>query len=406
MPIESIRSHAIALAIGLLLGLERERRATGPHKPSGSRTFTVVALTGSICARLGEVAVGAGVVATAALAAAGYVRSRDEDVGLTTEFALVAAFVLGALALHEASLSAALAVVVAVLLASKSQLHRFSAAVSEDEVDDALKFLVLAFVVLPILPDTARGPYGVFDAERIWLLVVLISAMRWLGYIAMRGFGSSRGVLVEGFAGSFVSGVAATLTLARRYRQRPASSVVAAALLASVGTLFIYASVVGAAARELARPAVAVASAGIVPLAAIAWALARRVDYGDRAPDSRAFALRPALETAVALTVMLLLTRWSVDAFGGRGVIGAAFLGGFAESHASAVAAAQLVHAGTLDARTGFLAGAAALASNTITKAVVAAIGGGRAFALRFVLAIAVPVLAIAVAVVVVAPGA
>ena len=392
---DELRPHVIALAIGLLLGLERERRATTEHKPSGSRTFTLVALAGSICARFDDVVVAAGLLATVALALAGYVRSRDDDVGLTTEFALVATFLFGALGLHEATVAAALGVTAAALLASKSRSHRFSAAPSEQEVEDALKFLIVAFVVLPILPDTARGPYGVLDAERIWLLVVLISAMRWVGYLAMRALGATRGVPVEGFAGSFVSGIAATFAMARRYRRQPAPSVLAGALLASVGTLFIYASVVGATAEELRTPALAVAAAGVVPLAAQAWLLARRSTSSAETIESRAFALRPALETAVVLTLMILVTRWAVDEFGRR-VVAASFLGGFAELHASAVAAAQLVYAGEIDARTGFFAGAAALASNTITKAIFAAIGGGRSFAARFALAMALPVIAFA----------
>lgn len=212
---QQIQPFLVALAIGLLLGFERER---SHHRelPAGSRSFALLALVGAVAASFGTWTVVVGLAGVVAMLALAYFRTSADDPGTTTEIAAVVAYLLGALAYTRPGLAVALAVVVAVLLVSKGRIHRFAREiVSEIELEDAIKFFVVAFVILPLLPDQGVGPYGVLNPAKIWLLVVLLTGIGWVGYIGVRALGPQRGLLVTGLAGGFVSATATTASMGR-----------------------------------------------------------------------------------------------------------------------------------------------------------------------------------------------
>jgi uncharacterized membrane protein (DUF4010 family) len=167
----------VALGIGLLIGAERERRkGEGPARsPAGIRTFAVTSLAGAISFIVGSevlfAIVTAGVIALTAIA---YWRSRNDDPGLTTEIALILTVLLGGLSTQQPALAGGLAVTVAVLLASRTRLHRFVRSVlTEEELNDILIFAGATLVVLPLIPDRSMGPYGALNPHSIWILVVV-----------------------------------------------------------------------------------------------------------------------------------------------------------------------------------------------------------------------------------------
>ncbi|MFC5099409.1 MgtC/SapB family protein [Kibdelosporangium philippinense] len=212
MDITTALAHlATALAIGLLFGLEREHDTAADRiRPAGSRTFPLIALAGGVAAALSPVALGVGLAAVAALVVAWYLqgaRSEHADIGATTEIAAIAAYLLGALAWVRPELAVPAGVVAAALLAAKRPLHRFATRlVTDRDVTDAMTLFVVAFVVLPLLPDRPLGPYGVLNPARIWVLVIAITLIGWAGYLGTRWFGQRWGLIVAGFAGGFVSG--------------------------------------------------------------------------------------------------------------------------------------------------------------------------------------------------------
>src|SRR5215471_3807263 len=152
-----------ALGIGLLIGAERERRKEeGPSRSAaGIRTFAIVSLIGAVAVAIGnEWLLPVAVVAVTALASAAYLRSTQDDPGLTTEAALIVTVLLGGLAVYYPAFAAGLAVVVAVLLASRDKIHRFvSCVLSADELTDALVLAAIVFVILPIVPNRFLGPF-------------------------------------------------------------------------------------------------------------------------------------------------------------------------------------------------------------------------------------------------------
>lgn len=402
---QALQPYLVALAIGLLLGFERER-SHNRTLSAGSRSFALLALLGAVAATFGPWAVIAGLVGVAALMALAYFRTSAEDPGTTTEIAAVVAFLLGALAYSRPAIAVALAVVVVGLLVSKSRIHRFARdIVTEVEMEDAIKFFVVAFVVLPLLPDQPMGPYGVLNPAKVWLLVVLLTGIGWLGYVGVRALGAERGLLVTGLAGGFVSASATTASMGRLSRTAGVRAPLASALAASLATFVQLVIVIGYVAPAVLRrlwPPVLAAAVVLIAVAAYVYRGAHREDHAepeaDRAPAARPFALKPALILAAVLVFALLLGRWGADVLGPQGAVLGAFGAGLADAHAGSVAAATLAAKGDIGVNTALVAIAAALGSNTLVKIALAFSSGGRRFGLAFVAGMAAPALVFAVA--------
>ncbi len=384
MDLTQAASLATALAIGLLLGVEREHDTTGT-RPAGSRTFPLLALAGAVAAALSTAALAVGLGGVCTLVALWYWHGLHEehpDVGATTEVAAIVAYLLGALAWHRPQLAVAAGVLVAVLLAAKQPLHRFATRlVGDRDVTDAMTLFVVAFVVLPLLPDRPLGPYGVLNPAKVWGLVLAVTLIGWVGYAAGRALGDRWGLLVAGFAGGFVSGSATTAVMARRHREIGAPAI-PAALAANLSTLIQLVAVTAIAAPAVSLRLLPAAAAGAVVLVAeIAW-LSRRLPKareGDPVVD-RPMSLRAALGLTLILVTLLVLTRAAAEWLGSGGAVAAAGVGGLADAHAAAIAAASLAPQ-TIPVTTAVLACGAALAANTVVKLVLALTAGGPRFA-------------------------
>ena len=376
----------VAFGIGLLIGVERERsKGDGPARgPAGVRTFLLVALAGAIAQNIGGVglAVGGGFVALAALAA--YRRSRRADPGLTTEVAMLVTFLLGALAMRATALAAALGVVVALVLAAKSRMHRFVRdTLTERELHDALLLAAAAAVVLPLLPDRAIDPWHALNPHKLWLLVVLVMAINAAGYIALRLLGAGAGLALAGFVGGFVSSTATIAAMGERARATPSlvASCAAAALCSNIATILMLAVVIGAVSPPMlaALTLPLAAAGGAALLSAVAIGLrgrGARVDGRTIAPG-RPFAPKHALIFAAIVAAILLLSAIVQRALGHAGVLAAAGVSGLADLHAAAASVAQLAAAGTLPvADTGWPV-CIALIANSCSKAFMAGARGG-----------------------------
>jgi uncharacterized membrane protein (DUF4010 family) len=220
---EQLRPFLVALAIGLLIGIERERSKKTTEKINttfGMRTIAVIALLGAIAAFLNEPvlrAVIGGFVALIILA--GYGRkcwsNKGGQIGLTTEISVMTTFVLGYLAYHDSQLAIILSVMLAVLLAVKERIHSFvHSGIEQKEMSAALTFMVIYFVILPILPNEYIDPWSLINPTKIWLLFAFIFAIEFSSYVVNRKLGARFGVAVTGLFGGLTSATAATLSLA------------------------------------------------------------------------------------------------------------------------------------------------------------------------------------------------
>ncbi|HEX7614048.1 MAG TPA: MgtC/SapB family protein [Thermoanaerobaculia bacterium] len=385
---------AVALGIGLLVGAERERRKGegAARNAAGIRTFAIVSLFGGIVALLGgEVLLVAGLLGVAGLAALSYARTNEDDPGLTTEVTLLTTYLLGALASKEPGLAGALAVCVAVLLATRGALHRFVGRIlTEHELQDGLLFLAAALVVLPLTPDRPVGPFGVLNPRTIWKLVVLVMAIGAAGYVALRTLGPKTGLPLAGLASGFVSSTATIGALGARARREPVLvlAAVAGATLSTVATVVQLAVALAATSLPTLRAMVLPLVFGGV--AAIAWGLLFTVrslrDKGvAEAAPGRAFDPKVAVAFAATVSAILLASAAVNQMLGPKGLLVAAGLAGFADTHAPAISVASLVAAGKVQAGDAVLPILLAMTTNTVSKIVLAAMAGGRRFALQVV---------------------
>ena len=287
-----ILNLVVALGIGLLIGVERERRkGEGPARsPAGIRTFAVTSLVGAISFMVGaELMLAISTAGVIALTTVGYWRGRNDDPGLTSEVALVLTVLLGGLSAQQPALAGGLAVIVAVLLASRTWLHRFVRSVLTDaELNDGLIFAAAALVVLPLVPDRPMGPYGAINPHSIWILVVLVMAISAGGYIAVRLLGTRFGLPISGLASGMISSTATIAAMGARAKTTagivPAAA--AGAVLSTIATIAQMAIVLGATSWPTLRVlSISLAGAGLMALiyGAIFTILALRQQAGSEA---------------------------------------------------------------------------------------------------------------------------
>lgn len=388
----TIASIIVALAVGLLIGLDRERhkRAEMPQTAAGLRTFALAALLGVTVAIAASgwllLVVGAGVVA---LVSQSYRRTQRLHPGQTTEFALLATFAIGYLAASHVGLAAGLGVCVAILLNAKSRLHRFALTqLSEQELHDALLLAAAALIVLPLLPDRAIDPYGVFNPQVVWRLTVIILSVHALGYVARRTLGARMGLAIAGLCGGFVSSVMTIAALGRLSRSQPTllQAAVSGAAFSSIATvvqLFLVLSL--ADMQVLQQMSASLSAMGLVAAAYGAFFLlaGRGAEPAALPSAGRAFDPRFAVLFALFFSLMSLLAVLAQRRFGGGGALLAVAAGGFVDTHAAAASAARLAAAGALAQGQAVIAAMLAISANTLVKMGAAWVGGGFGFAWR-----------------------
>lgn len=392
IPDMSVLNMVSAVAVGALIGAERERRkGEGPKRsPAGIRTFTITAISGAVAFSLGGILLLAVVTAcVAAMAAVSYWRAQDQDPGLTTEIVLVLTALLGGMCMEAPQMAAALAVTVTALLYAKAWLHNLVITViSKDELDDALIFAAATLVILPLVPNRQMGPYLALNPHSIWIVIVLVMAISAAGYIAVRLFGARFGLPLAGAISGFISSTAAIGAMGARATKSKdlLPACVAGAVLSTVATIIQMALVVAATSMPtligLAGPLL-LAGGCAVAYGAVFMVQAARHSGGDAVQTGSVFNLKTALAFGSVLAVILVISAALQDRFGGTGVLLAAIVAGLVDTHAAAISVATLVASGKVTANDAVLPILAGLTSNTVTKIIMATATGGWAFAFR-----------------------
>jgi uncharacterized membrane protein (DUF4010 family) len=410
---EPFISLGIALSAGLLIGLEREQSAPLEEKEGnflgGARTYPIVALMGA-CAMLLARQVGLSVVvfgfaATLAFLVVGYAHDvkTGGDRGLTSEAALLLCYLLGALALtdgvfvppkQKVFVVLAVAVVTTLLLSIKPSLHSFIRKASKADVYATLKFLVVAVVVLPLLPDRAMGPLDAINPYNLGLMVVLIAGISFVGYVGIRILGPERGIGLTGLVGGIVSSTAVTLSVSGRARQEPrlaklfALAVVLASSIMFPRVLFEVAVVNESLVGALAIPMVAMGLAGAAGSAILFYRSTReKVPAGLQ--FSNPFELSSALKFALLFGGILLATKAATTYLGTGWTYLTSLVAGAADADAIALSMANLSKNGIISREVAVTATLIGAASNTAVKAALAVTVGGWAYARRIVIAFA-----------------
>ena len=398
---------AVALGIGGLVGMERERRRRkGAEMFAGVRTFAILSLVGCTAAMISSLTASplpllAILLGISALLVAAYnaqSRRNEHETGLTTEAAALLTVLTGALCYYQyVTMAAALGVSMLLLLSLKAPLHRFAERINTEDVYATIKFAVVSLIVLPILPDRSFGPppFDVLNPYNIWWMVVLISGISFAGYVLMKMVDAGRGIGLTGLLGGLVSSTAVTLTFTQRSKEQPPlSNAFAIAILGAWTVMFLRVLVeVFAVNRgllvQLWLPMSAGALVGLVYGALLyrrqALALTNEIEIANP------FELGPAIKFGAIYAAILLIARTAEMYFGNTGVYISSVLSGTADLHAITLSMAQLSLSDGLDPLVAARAVSLATLSNTLVKAGMVAVLGTPA--LKRVLLPVVPVI-------------
>jgi len=386
--IETFVRLGIALGLGLLIGLQRERTDA---RLAGFRTFPLVTVLGALCGLLAESygswIVAGGLTALALVIVGGnlpQLRGGAEHPGVTNEVTMLVMYSIGVyLMVGELAVAIAICGAVAVLLHLKPQLHSLAAKIVDRDFTAVMQFALISLVVLPVLPDRNFGPYDVLNPFRIWLMVVLIVGISLAGYVAYKLLGVRAGAWAAGVLGGLISSTATTVSVARRSAQAPGSAQLSAfVILVASAIVFLRVGIlIGATAPAFLRTALLPLLAMFLVLVLVGWSNLRGPDgrAGPLPEQGNPTELRSALVFGLLYAVVLLAVAAANAAFGDQGLYLAAVLSGLTDMDAITLSIAQLVSADEVAPATGWrLIMVAAMANLAFKTGVVAMLGDRR----------------------------
>ena len=380
---------AVALAIGLLVGLERgwhsrEEQQDG-KRAAGLRTFALSGLLGGVCGTmvpltspivLGLAFLGyAGVLAIFHWLESGV----NQDVGGTTVIAGLLTFILGAYAvLGDLQIAAAVTVAMTVILALREPLHKWVAALRWEEIRAVLVLLAMSFLLLPLLPDRPVDPWGSINPAEIWLLAIMIAAISFGGYVAVRLFGDRLGIVMAAVTGGLASSTAVTLTLAKLSREQKESDRLLAGAILVAGVVMVVR--VGVVATLLNRALLLPLLWPLTAMALVMAASAGLLLFRKKGSTQPGISITNPLElgTTIKLAAMIAIVMFAAeivqDLAGKTGLLAVAAMSGIADVDAITISMARL---GSEMADTAVQAIAVAVGVNTLVKATMAGWFGG-----------------------------
>ncbi|MBI4563089.1 MAG: MgtC/SapB family protein [Planctomycetes bacterium] len=403
-------SLAVSLGVGLLIGLQREQQAMEEHGDKklflgGIRTFPLYALVGSLSMLLGRQvgswAVGVGFVALMAPLVVSYADdvAKGRDRGLTTKTAFAVTFLLGVLAQTEGLIEplknrlllvAAIGVVVTTLLSLKRPLHELVTKVSHEDIYATVKFLVVAVVALPLLPDEAYGPLKALNPFHIGLMITLIAGISFVGYVAFRVWGAGKGLGMTGLLGGLVSSTAVTLSFSERSRREP-QVVEACALGVVLASTVMFVRIVAMVAvvyPELVPailPSMSGSTLGGVLAAGLLYRKSRQAEVRpEEVKLTNPFELNAAIKFGLLFGVVLLVSKAARSYLGSGGIYLASALAGTTSTDAVTLSVADMAKEG-LPHTTAAVAILLAAAAAMLIKGLLAAFLGSPGFRGRVV---------------------
>jgi uncharacterized membrane protein (DUF4010 family) len=385
MDSEALSRLTVSLAIGLLVGLERgwqTRDAEDNRRAAGFRTFALSGLLGGVTGLI-ALQTTASVIGwvflgyIAAFTAFHWLEARNEGhASVTSVVAGMLTFLLGTMAVvGDLQLAIACAVGMTVLLALREPLHRWIDSLSWQEIRAVLTLLAMSFLLLPLLPNRPTDPWKTINPYQVWLLAIMIGAISFAGYVAVKAFGNRLGVFMAAVAGGLASSTATTLALARLAREHPSSSgLLSAGILVAGVVMMLRAGAIAVALNGALLtsllPTLLTAAAVLSIGAAILWF--RNVQQ--ETPElqiSNPLAIGTAIKLAALLAAVMLAAELVRRTFGGVGVLAVAALSGIADVDAVTISIARMA-GDDVDLNTAARAIMIAIAINTVSKAIMA----------------------------------
>ena len=314
----------------MLIGIERGwklREQEPGSRVAGVRTFSMLGLGSGIAgllARLGHPFVAAAIMlGIVALMVIAYARQLETQHDSTSAVAAMVTIAIGFLAgAGEPALAIACAAVAVAFLAMRTELHGFVDELDEQDVKSLARYAIIAGAILPFLPSGSYGPFGAWNPQKLWLVVVLVTGFSFLGYVANRIFGERNGTIATAVIGGLYSSTAVTQSLAQRLgvAARVGAEPAGIALASTIMYVRVTALVAILSTRVLAEFAALMTPPFLVSAVA-SWWLYRRAprDSGPAVPGNP-IAIVPALGFLAFVALAAVAARWAHGRFGQEGI--------------------------------------------------------------------------------------
>lgn len=381
----------LALAIGLLIGMQRER---ANEYPAGLRTFALISLSGYLVGILavqytGWIIVAGMIFLGSAFAVGNLIAARDTEVdhsgGITSEVAALLVYGIGvylANAENSRSLAVLLTGVIALLLHYKKSMHRFVNGLEKKDVRAIMQFVLITLVILPVLPNEEFGPYEVVNPFKAWLMVVLIVGIGLAGFLVYRLGGSRVGTLLSGLLGGLVSSTATTVSasrFAKGVNERATAAALIIMIASAISVLRVIFELVAVNRQDLAVTAPPLVAFLIVFIILTVILYYRRSDeMVEIDPPENPAELKPAIIFGILYIVIILLVAAAKDHFGQAGLYVVGVISGLTDVDAITLSTAQLMKTDTLDAATGWRVILTAVLANLVFKGGIVAFLGDK----------------------------
>ncbi|WP_404480552.1 MgtC/SapB family protein [Novosphingobium sp. BL-52-GroH] len=376
---------AAALATGLLVGMQRgwalrDRRAG--LRVAGFRTFGLLGFCGGLASLLPAVVGAAVAFAACAVIAIGYAKEAGrKDLSATSAVASIVTFAAGFAAVAiSVQVGLAAGAATFAILSARQSMHALLRGMDEAEIDAGARFAIVALIILPLLPDTNIGPYDAWNPRNVWMMVVVVTGMSFLGYAAARRLGGQKGTMIVAFLGSMVSSTAVTADCARHLRtdQEGGASPRAGIAVASV-VMFVRVEILVMILAPGAAPSMAFILAPAA-LTSAAFAFAAWQESGRQAHSpalANPLSLLTAFILAAWIAVLAVASHWALELFGRSGIAVVLALTGLVDVDAAVITMGSLPAPVLSDPAVGLML-VAPVAANTIMKAMMTVVIAGR----------------------------
>lgn len=407
MEYEDLITLGISLGLGMLVGLQREHTH---HKVAGVRTFTLIAILGSMAGFLSRDLNNAFILPAFGLALAimvflGQKEEKDRD-GKTTEVAVLLMFAIGAyIVLGSRILGVVAGGVLAVLLYAKTHLHGFIGRLKDTDVSAIMTFAGISLIILPILPNETYGPYDVLNPRNIWLMVVLIVGLSLAGYFFYKFFGKNSSIILGSILGGFISSTATTVTYSRKQKKMPGGAKIAAFVITTASSIALIRILIETSVvipGEFPKLVLPILFNFLVMAIICVWLfyLLKTEKEEEDFPEPKNPAQFPtALTFGLLYALILLLVAFAQDEFGNRGLVIVSVISGLTDVDAITLSLSQMIKEDNLSVEKGWRLILLASLSNLLFKGILASfIGTGKLtkwLIISFGIAIAVGLLTI-----------
>ncbi len=388
---EFILRALVAIGIGFIIGLEREHAALKENVETfaGIRTFIFVVLLGFIAATsffllspLVYIAILSFVVILTGISY--FITASRGEIGATTEFSVIIGFLLGTLLLlGKIEISLAITVIVVVLLSAKLRLKSFVGAITAEELYDFIRFVVIALLIFPFLPNESYGPYQVLNPREIGRVIILTSGLGFVGYLMMKFLGPGRGILISGIVGGLISSTAVTWVFSKKSKNNEelshscAVAILAASSIMAIRVL-VWTFIFNRALFDTIAPSISFVFIAAILVTLVIYYRYRRLEVTDTSiRKGKPLDLPGAMVFGIIYTTILLVVSYANANMGDSGLMFSSAIAGLSDIDAITITVSKLAHQ-DLAFATASDAVLIAMISNTLVKTGIGAWAGSK----------------------------